>query len=144
MAKEKTIEEVTAELETAKIAAAESKKEIAEHVKTINGLQKDIDKKDVELKKVTESSDKKIEDLKTEITQHLEVVSDLRAQLNSKTKEADMASPTVKHAGKTYKIMIPSFQHNGAVKTAGDLKSDKELIKELVELGSGVLEEVEA
>ncbi len=45
MAKEKTIEEVTAELETAKIAAAESKKEIAEHVKTINGLQKDIDKK---------------------------------------------------------------------------------------------------
>ena len=50
----------------------------------------------------------------------------------------------VTHAKEQYRVLAPKFQHNGLVVEARGLVNNPELVRQLVEAESGVLQKVEA
>lgn len=88
---------------------------------------------------------KKSESLEKENTELVELTADLKTKLAASAKDLKKASKEtiVKHDKKSYKVTIPSFRHNGKVYTPEVLAEDSAAIKELVEMGSDVLEEVQ-
>ncbi len=70
------------------------------------------------------------------------IIAELRSTLSETKKEVSNQKKTVKHDGKEYEVKLPVFRHNGKTFKADDLKSNPALVKTLVEMGAGVLEEV--
>ncbi|WP_201980372.1 hypothetical protein [Hymenobacter rubidus] len=50
----------------------------------------------------------------------------------------------VTHAKEQYRVLAPKFQHNGLIVEARSLTANPELVRQLVEAESGVLQKVEA
>lgn len=88
--------------------------------------------------------EKKVEELEKEIATQDELIADLRYQLKkvkAETKDATK-NVVVEHEKKQYKVVAHSFTHGDQIITKEELAKNKELIKELVDSGSGFLQEV--
>ncbi len=72
------------------------------------------------------------------------LVDDLNTQLAEKPAPADGHTATLGVAGNAvkYRFVAPKFKFKGKLVKAVDVKSNSELLKELVEAGAGVLVEV--
>lgn len=78
-------------------------------------------------------------------TKDLEEVLNENAELQKALEEkpAANAKPTITHKKVKYQVEIPKFRHNGRIYAHEDLKTNPELIDELIKINSGVLKEVE-
>lgn len=73
------------------------------------------------------------------------VISDLMkkvSELEASNKVAGNAPEVITHKKEKYIVRIPSFRHNGAKCTVDTLKDNPELIDELIEMKSGVIEKI--
>lgn len=76
-----------------------------------------------------------------ECNEQTEVIAELRKSLTEVKKEKSVGKVFVEHNKKKYEVTAVKFNHAGKDFTAADLKDNKDLIKELVELGVGFLVE---
>lgn len=67
-----------------------------------------------------------------------EVIADLSAKLD---QQAPKSKTTLKVGNKKYVVAIENFIHQGQKYTAKDLKGNSDLVKELIEMESSVLQE---
>lgn len=74
-----------------------------------------------------------------ELAQANEVIVELRTSLTAVKKEKSVGKVIVEHNKEKYAVEAAKFNHGGKDYTAEDLKTNKELTKELVELGVGFL-----
>lgn len=77
--------------------------------------------------------------LEKESIQKDEVIAELRKDLTAVKKEKSVGKVIVEHNKEKYAVEAVKFNHGGKDYTAEDLKTNKELTKELVELGVGFL-----
>lgn len=73
-----------------------------------------------------------------------QLIEDLNAQLAEKPKANTNPVVTLgvaKNARK-FEVLVPTFRFKGAVVKRSDVKSNSDLLKQLVEAGAGVLKEV--
>jgi uncharacterized coiled-coil protein SlyX len=92
---------------------------------------------------------KRIEDLEGEAAESTEIISDLQEQLaNAQAGQEISETVVVTHTAEDgtkeqYKVLAPKFQHKHVAYAAADLKTNADLVKELVAAGSGVLVKLE-
>ncbi len=114
----------------------------AETPTTLEEALKIIAEQEIALAAATATIDK----MSTDADEQNDIIAELRENLASKTKDLKIAKKEVivKHDKKSYKVVIGSFRHEGGIYTADMLEKAPEVVKALVEMGSGVLEEVKA
>ena len=61
----------------------------------------------------------------------------------SATKKAESKENIVEFNKAKYKVTAKKFHYNGTIHDADDLAENKELVKELVEIGAGFLVKIE-
>ena len=66
------------------------------------------------------------------------------AQLKSAEIGQALGPVIVTHENVSYRVLAPKFQHNGLDVDAHTLRQNPDLVRELVESGSGLLVKVEA
>jgi arginine deiminase len=81
--------------------------------------------------------------IEKELADANEVIADLRKDLTEVKKQKSAGKVFIDHNKKKYEVTAQKFSHSGKEYTADDLKANKELTKELVELGVGFLVEQE-
>ena len=102
-----------------------------------------------ELKALYAAALKRIEDLEGEQAESTEIISDLQEQLaNAQAGQEISQTVVVTHTAEDgtkeqYKVLAPKFQHKHVAYAAADLKTNPDLVKELVEAKSGVLVKLE-
>ncbi len=93
-------------------------------------------------------AEKALEDIAAEKAAHeatknqsTEIITDLKSQLVETEQKAEEAGAekTIKVGNDVYVMAIPSFRHGSTIYGYDALKSNPTLIKELIEIGSGVL-----
>lgn len=120
-------------------------------VATIQAHEKDHAAKDEEIAKHQESAkaskteveglNKRLADGEKDLADANQTIADLGGQLDVQSK-APGAILQVKHGGKTYTVVGKKFvSAEGKTIEAADLVKNKAMIKELVEKGSGILQE---
>jgi uncharacterized protein YlxW (UPF0749 family) len=72
------------------------------------------------------------------------IVKDLQKRLQDKVAAGKNGFGSVEVGGKNFRIALPAIELNGETFTADEVAADKDLQKELVELGSGMLVNVAA
>lgn len=91
----------------------------------------------------------RVEDLETEQGESTQIISDLQEELaNAKAGQEISETVVVTHTAEDgtkaqYKVLAPKFQHKHVAYEAKDLKTNTDLLKELVAAGSGVLLKLE-
>lgn len=123
---EKTVEDGVTTIEAAE-------KKVADLSEVITKLEARVNEAIAEGQRQTETNAK----LQKELDTLLDTNAELQLALESKPTSTGL--PEIKHGGKVYLVAIPKFSHNGIKKSTKDLMSDSELVKELVEIKSGVL-----
>ena len=102
-----------------------------------------------ELKALYAAALKRIEDLEGEQQESTEIISDLQEKLaNAEAGQAISETIVVTHTDEAgnkeqYKVVLPKFKHKGQSYVAADLKTNPDLVKELVDGGKGVLVKLE-
>ena len=92
---------------------------------------------------------KRIEDLEFEQGESTQIISDLQEQLsNAQAGQAISETVVVTYtpeggAKEQYQVVLPKFKYKGKSYVAADLKTNADLVKELVEGGKGVLVKLE-
>ena len=91
----------------------------------------------------------RVEELEGESGESTGIISDLQEQLaNAQAGQEISQTVVVTHTAEDgtkeqYKVLAPKFQHKHVVYEAKDLKTNTDLLKELVEAKSGVLLKLE-
>ncbi|MDB5268048.1 MAG: hypothetical protein JWP58_1088 [Hymenobacter sp.] len=91
----------------------------------------------------------RVEDLEGEVSESTEIISGLQEQLaNAQAGQEISQTVVVTHTAEDgtkeqYKVLAPKFQHKHVTYAAADLKTNADLVKELVEAKSGVLVKLE-
>lgn len=91
----------------------------------------------------------RVEELEGEQGESTEIISDLQEKLaNAEAGQAISQAVVVTHTAEDgtkeqYKVVLPKFKHKGQSYVAADLKTNSELVKELVAGGKGVLVKLE-
>jgi excinuclease UvrABC nuclease subunit len=110
-------------------------------------VEQDKDKKIAELEAQVAELETKVTNLEAEnaqITADSEkVINDLTEKLKIEGKKAKSADIVVTHEKKKYRVVIGKFRHEGNEITAEELAKKPEVIAELVESKSSVLEKVD-
>ena len=86
----------------------------------------------------------RIVDLENESADKDKIIKDLigKNNLMAVSKEAK-SNVVVKHEDDNYEVVIPRFSLGKTTYVAEDIKNDPELLKKLVEIGSGVIKKIE-
>lgn len=82
------------------------------------------------------------ESLKEASETQQQVIEDLQEELENAKKQKGKATPTVEHDKATYRITTKVFMHKGKKYTSEDVQEDEKLVKELIEMKSGILEKI--
>ena len=91
----------------------------------------------------------RVEELEGESAESTQIISDLQEELaNAQAGQAISETVVVTHTAEDgtkeqYKVLAPKFQHKHVAYEAKDLKTNPDLVKELVEAKSGVLLKLE-
>ena len=94
--------------------------------------------------KLLDERNKQIEALSADTGTAQELISDLTEQLANATAGQDISQAVVvSHEKEQYKVLARQFNHLGTEYKADDLKTNPALVKELVELESGLLHKIE-
>ena len=102
-----------------------------------------------ELKALYAKALARITDLEGEVDEATETISGLQEQLaNAQAGQEISQTVVVTHTAEDgtkeqYKVLAPKFQHKHVAYEAKDLKTNPDLVKELVEAKSGVLLKLE-
>lgn len=121
MAKEVTIEDLEAQLAAVKAELASKTNAENTLLESNAGLQTKL-----------EESEKTL----------LESNAELQARLEESEKTVEEVKVIVKHDKKRYEVITPKVQVGGQLYLAADLKKHPEVVKVLVEKGSGVLKAI--
>lgn len=104
--------------------------------------EKTIEQLKAELEKVTAENT----DLKTQLSQAGEVVTEMQGKIeeNAKALKSVNAYPTVKVDKKEYEIRVPgTVRFKGKMYSAEDIKSNKEIAEKLVKIKASFMVAVE-
>lgn len=82
------------------------------------------------------------ETLSTENATKESVIVQLSAKVSQMDASKKGGPEVIEFGGKKYRIALPKLEYNRKVITAADLRSNKELVKELLEIQSGMLVEI--
>ena len=87
---------------------------------------------------------KRNEDLEGELATSTELVIDLTGRLDNATASAELSPVVVvTHEQQKYRVIGAKFKHAGEEYTAADLKKHPDVVRQLVEADSGLLQKVE-
>lgn len=145
---EKTVEELKTIVETQKATIDTQTKSISEHQKSNAALTSEVKAKDATIKELNQKVEKltkQNESLTSDVTKSGEVVVDLKKKLEEQAAKA--AQEVVggikvhKYGNKRYRLLY-TMSHKGKEVTDEVLKGNEELLAELVEGGSGAIEEI--
>ncbi|WP_375435081.1 hypothetical protein [uncultured Hymenobacter sp.] len=81
-----------------------------------------------------------IADLQAELAASKQIISGQAEQLQAAEAGAAEGRPVVTHDKKHYRVLVKQFYFNGVEIKAAELKDKTDLVKELVEKESGVLQ----
>lgn len=131
-AQETSIKELTNANETLTKANNGYKKDADKHTEIVSDLQKKV-------QELTESNDLKAK----EVEVASEVVADLKKRLEEQAAEAvESGAKTIHKLGKRKFKLLFEINHNGESITDEALAGNEQLLKELVEGGSGAISEI--
>lgn len=87
---------------------------------------------------------KRIEDLEAEGADAAQLILELHQQLDN-ARAGEELSPVVvvTHEQQKYRVIGAKFKHAGEEYAAADLKKHPDVVKQLVEAGSGLLQKIE-
>ncbi|QNF34353.1 hypothetical protein HUW51_17085 [Adhaeribacter swui] len=71
-----------------------------------------------------------------------QIIAEQLEQLDLAEAQKGNTLPVVAHDKKKYQLLAAKFQFAGQEYKAEDLKSDKDLVKKLIEAGAGILQEI--
>ncbi len=80
--------------------------------------------------------------IKAERAEQDQIIADQHEQIKQAEAEQVFAGIVVSHEKAQYKVLAPKFSYEGTEYKAEDLKTNKDLVKELIEIKSGILEKV--
>ena len=87
---------------------------------------------------------KRIEDLEGEAVDSAQLILELHQQLDNAQAGQELSPVVVvTHEQQKYRVIGAKFKHAGEEYTAADLKKHPDVVKQLVEAGSGLLQKVE-
>jgi septal ring factor EnvC (AmiA/AmiB activator) len=89
-----------------------------------------------------ETLEQKAERLEQELAEANGVIAEQAEALKAAKVENETQLTVIKSGKKSYKVTAPKFIYQGEEKTAEDLKQDEALVKELIKIGFGGLEEI--
>jgi multidrug resistance efflux pump len=102
------------------------------------------DKKELTPEQQIEALKKQLADQAAEKDAQQAIIDAQEEELKAARAQGTGALPVVTHDKKQYRVLARKFIIRNVEVDAEKLKSDKELVKELVESGSGLLKEVVA
>lgn len=79
-----------------------------------------------------------------ELAKAEELLERQNAQLKAAEVGQALGPVVVTHANESYRVLAPKFQHHGLDVDAHTLRQNPDLVRELIESGSGLLVKVEA
>ncbi|MVN77735.1 hypothetical protein GO988_15485 [Hymenobacter sp. HMF4947] len=90
-------------------------------------------------KEPTLTLDQQIEALKQQLAEQNSIIEGQAEQLKAAEAQGAGALPVVTHEKKRYQVLARKFIHKEVEIDANSLKTDKDLVKALVESGTGIL-----
>ena len=90
-----------------------------------------------------ETPEEKIARLEREVQEANELIHEQNQQLEAKQLQGAGSLPVITYKQQYYQVQAAKFHFNGVDYKADDLASNSDLVKQLLEAGSGLLEKIE-